>query len=420
MLAIKTVKLNAEIVKSMNLQTFPNVKAKDAFVDAVIDHTDLLPCEVDALLAISRFSAKVPGVCWATVATMVADPKTKYGERAFRKGIKGLREKGIVIIHETLRACSGGQGTNIYQLNPEYITKLAEEINVQGVDSEGVQGVGSGRADHENPMSDAVSGPVSEGVKNLYKEYPKNLFKEDIKSYSYSEPTEHSNQVEEEEKATKGETLGDRYNHEVERYCEALGVPADVTKKLKRYFPAEEIVSLWKSIKGGLRNIGERYEDNIYEVMNAIDYTVRRYKKGKVDNFAAYLVGKVKGLIQDRNDRIAEEYAEESRRQWIEERRKFYARFLGLSESEQETEYEGEFFADQEEEGDDLEAFVRRLYAEMVEKYNDADRAFEEVVAEVAYKENMRTFDARYYVMGVIGKNPVPVEVWGDLGGAWA
>lgn len=407
--AIKTVKLNEqivrEIVKERNLKTFPSYDAKELFVKSVLKHVDLLPCEVDALLAISRFANIVPGICWATIPTMVADKNTKYGDRAFRKGVKGLREKEIIVVIETRRVRSGGKGTNIYQLNADVIEKIVPKSSVQVADSGRVQVADSGRPDAETPCGTSDEAAFSD-PKDSFKISSKALSKKEYKSYSYRDAVAEEPQKQncQEEKADKEEKkLGDIYNHEIDKYCRSFGVPNEVIKALKPYFrstdvldASAEIITLWKSIKGALRNIGQKYEDNVDEVIQAITYTVMKFKRNEIKKtFGACLVGKLKGLIADREE-------EQARQEWINQARKFY----GLDVEEEYVE---------EEESDSLSDRVRSLYAQYV-RYMNHDEAFEAVVDDLLASENMKPWDARYLVSSVVGVPSAPEEVWGGFG----
>lgn len=421
--AIKTVKLNEEVVREMNLQTFPSVKAKDLFVKTVLKYVDLLPCEVDALLAISRFATKVPGVCWATVATMVADKNTKYGDRAFRKGVAGLRDKEIIIVHETRRIRSGGKGTNIYQLNPDVITKFVPNSSVHIDDSDRVHIADSYRPDGEIPCGTSDE-TLSREPKKSFKVLSKSLSKDINKSYSYKdadaeEPQNQDCQVE--EKAIKEEPkLGDFYNHEIDKYCLAFGVPAEVIKELKPYFrsaevldASAEIIKVWKSIKGGLRNVGQKYEDNVDEVIQAIIYAVMKYKQKEVKvSFSACLVGKLKGLIADREKSLAEEYEKQARQERMAMLRKFY----GLDADEENTEEEEtEQESEEKAVSSALSDRVRVLYkrATIIRRMSH-DEAVEAVVEELCVSDNMKPWDARCLVSSVVGVSSAPEEVWGS------
>lgn len=417
---IKTSKLNEQIVREMNLQTFKSVKSKDLFVKAVLKHTDLLPCEVDALLAISRYASKVPGVCWATVPTMVADKHTKYGDRAFRKGTAGLREKGIIIVYETRRACSGGKGTNIYVLNPEYITMVSPKSSVQVDDADGVQVGDSYRGEAEIPCGTSDE-TLSPEAKKSFKESPKNLSKQDNnKSNSnnaVAETESHSeNKSLNQEKADSWDILDGRYNEDVAKYCRAYGVPEEVINELKPFVSTNDIITIWKAVRGALRNLNEKYQNNIEEVTLAIQKAVVKFKRGEAKEFGAYIVGTLKGLISDREQRLASEYEERIRQQEREERRKKLAKFYGLDVEDQSESFGGYVYTEIEcQQTDSLADRARVLYAEYRNQYQDDSRAFEAVVDALLMTTNMPAWEIRAAVTSAVGFDPVCPEFdWAD------
>ncbi|SDZ05446.1 hypothetical protein [Thermoactinomyces sp. DSM 45892] len=304
---IKTTRLNEYIIRQLGLEVFDSVKAKDLYINTVVKYTDLLPCEIDVLYTISRYSTKVPGVCWATVTTMLKDKHVKVKERAFRKGIRGLKEKGIIIVHETRRMLTGGKGTNIYQFSLEYISSLEPKEGPMQVEGTGrVQVEDAGRKIDETPC------PTTDELTNFetkesFNECVTNLY--NLKDKAISNMPEHK---------MSDDNI---YETEKEKYCLASGVPCEVVKELKPYFSTNEIIGYWKSIKGALRNVGEYYELHVQEVLNAIRKSVAKFKRKEIrTTFGANLVGTLKGMISDKYQALEDSFIERE----MEERRAFY------------------------------------------------------------------------------------------------
>ncbi|SFX48361.1 hypothetical protein SAMN04487866_10946 [Thermoactinomyces sp. DSM 45891] len=310
---IKTTRLDEHIIHKLGLQVFDSVKSKDLYVDTVVKYTDLLPCEIDVLYTISRYSTKVPGVCWATVPTMLKDKHVKVKERAFRKGIKGLKEKGIIIVHETRRMHAGGKGTNIYQFNLEYISSLESKEEPMQVENAGrVQVEDAGREIGETPCP-TLGEPTNFEAKESFNKSLTNL--SNINK-AISNIPEHK---------VSDDSI---YETEKEKYCLASGVPQDVVYELKPFFQTDEIISLWKSIKGALRNVGEHYELHVQEVVQAIRKSVAKFKRKEIrTTFGANLVGTLKGMISDKYQALEDSFIERE----MEERRAFYGISSGVN-----------------------------------------------------------------------------------------
>jgi len=469
-MVIKVNELNErivrQIVKERNLPTFQSVKAKDLFVKMVIKYTDLLPCELDALYAISRYASKVFGVAWATVETLAADPKTKYGDRALWNGIKGLRDKGIVIVIGTRRERSGGKGANIYCLNPEYIEKLASEKSdadhnhdtdqnadvdqhadvdyhdadqdhdvdqnndadrVQIVDSDRVQIVDSDRGEAEIPCETSDE-TLTSGAKKSSNESPTNLSNQSLnlttqeKRDKSNSNSNNANAVAEENSSSEinsskqeeingWELLDGRCNDKTVKYCRSHGVPEEVIEELRPFVSVGSMMTIWNGIKGALENMNEKYEDNIDEVVRAIHRAIRKAKKEGFESFEksfeAYVVGTMKLLIEERKQRLAEEYEEriieQNRAEWREKVGKFY----GLDVEGQSKSFGGCVYTKTEpQQAGPLahRAFV--LYAQYLSQYQDSSRAFERVIDELLMTENIAYWEAHLVAKRAIGFNP--------------
>ena len=108
-------------------QTFNSIDEMTDILDKFVSIYDLTPAAKAVLNTIKLYSKRFIGVCWLYQEQIAS--KAGVSLSTVKRVIKGLKETGLLTVHEQIHTKRGGQTHNVYVINTDFVgSDLAENL----------------------------------------------------------------------------------------------------------------------------------------------------------------------------------------------------------------------------------------------------------------------------------------------------
>ena len=97
-------------------QTFNSIDEMTDILDKFVSIYDLTPAAKAVLNTLKLYSKQFIGVCWLYQDQIAS--KAGVSLSTVKRVIKGLKETGLLTVHEQIHTKRGGQTHNVYVINP--------------------------------------------------------------------------------------------------------------------------------------------------------------------------------------------------------------------------------------------------------------------------------------------------------------
>lgn len=268
---------SADYIAFQQLKTFKNKEELNYTIRAFLYHYKhkLTPAAIQTLKIISRFAIKIPGVCWAKIATIAK--LAEKARRTIQRALDLLEEFGIVKRIKTIRK-NGGYGHSVIIIQPMPELSLPDNVT---------SSVTSEMSHRQEPTNPDVSSDQQAKNDNETK-ISKTAYLENknIKNNTYMHKCE-IDRIELDSKFVSKE------------------VPKSFVERVKIAFTkATDIERLWHSTKVAFKKVWGpcRLDEEAMElVFEAWRKTVKKYKQRKIafSKLQGYYYGTLYGMVYD-------------------------------------------------------------------------------------------------------------------------
>jgi hypothetical protein len=326
---------NEMISKMASYQSFASAAAMLRTVDFYFDKFRFSGKTALVLRFLAGRSKEVPGVSYLKVDTIAESELVQASDRTVRRAINKLVEAGVVTKYAQFRDKQGGDGANIYVINCSIYASVSAGLIPAGnpVDNQDdrlgvrpdVRAGMSGRSDAGIPHESSAEAASPEAKKDIFKKAEKSSIHKYVKDYVQDKSIEEMKQ----------EII------EVEKPGKEAVDPRKVPQLFidhvsTRYRYADQIEYLWNRVVIACRANKAPHKPVVYASIGVDAFEIAMDKKktnvgegiknGETfDAFCSYFYGTVNKLI-------AQEIAEQARREVFESQADFYEKIYGPRE----------------------------------------------------------------------------------------